>query len=62
MQGAGGAQTHRGALEQRQRSAGVANPSDRDAEQLRDLNAMSKQLAPNAPVPAPEAGAAPRAR
>ncbi|WP_431267943.1 hypothetical protein [Dankookia sp. P2] len=53
----GGAQTHRGALEQQQRSAGVANPAARDAQQLRDLNAMSKQLAPNAPVPAPEAPA-----
>ena len=57
LQRAAGAQTHRGAIEQQQRSAGVANPSARDAQQLRDLNAMSSQLAPNAPVPAPEAGA-----
>ena len=61
-QPSGGTQTRRGALEQQQRTAGVANPAERDAQQLRDLNAMSKRLAPNAPVPAPEAGTSPPAR
>jgi hypothetical protein len=61
-QPSGSAQTRRGALEQQQRAAGVANPAERDAQQLRDLNALSKQLAPNAPPPAPEAGTSPPAR
>ena len=38
---------------------GIANPAQRDADQMRDLNAISRQLVPDAPIPAPEA-ASPR--
>ncbi|TCZ57838.1 hypothetical protein [Roseicella aquatilis] len=51
-----GLQGRRDTLEQQQRAAGVATPPEREVQQLRDLNAMSKQLAPNAPLPAPEVG------
>lgn len=49
----------RGATAERERAAGVARPREQEAEQLRDLNALSRQLAPTVPLPAP--GAAPGA-
>lgn len=43
----------REATTERERAAGVARPEEREAAQLRDLNALSRQLAPEVPVPAP---------
>jgi hypothetical protein len=39
---------------QRLREAGIARPQEHRAEQLEDLNEISRQLAPDVPVPAPE--------
>lgn len=55
LQGSG-LQGRRDALERQQHEAGIASPAEREAQQLRDLNAMSRELAPNAPLPAPEVG------
>jgi hypothetical protein len=46
----------RGQVERQQRAAGVSTPPEREREQLRDLNALSRELAPAAPLPAPEVG------
>jgi hypothetical protein len=48
----GGSQRER--IEQRLREAGVAAPPEQEREQLRDLNAITREIAPSAPVPAPE--------
>jgi len=52
----------RAATEQRERGAGVAADADRETRELRDLNALSRQLAPDAPPPAPEAERRQKAR
>ncbi|WP_135465878.1 hypothetical protein [Crenalkalicoccus roseus] len=47
-------QPTREATEARKREAGVELPPTERREQLRELNALSRELAPNLPVPAPE--------
>jgi hypothetical protein len=52
--GSGGrAPTSRHQVEQRQRTAGAALHPEREREQLRILNELSRTLAPGVPVPAP---------
>lgn len=40
--------------EQRQREAGIGRPEELGERQLRELNELSRQLAPGVPVPAPD--------
>ncbi len=49
-------QPPRNQVEQREHTTGVARPPELDREQLRDLNEISRQIAPSNPVPAPGAG------
>ena len=49
----GTGETPRERVQERLREAEAARPPERDVEQLRDLNALSRELAPNVPVPAP---------
>jgi hypothetical protein len=42
--------------ELRERGAGVAGPARRERDQLRELDELSRQLAPGAPLPAPAVG------
>jgi hypothetical protein len=52
--GSGGrAPTSRHQVEQRQRAAGAALHPEREREQLRILNELSRTLAPGVPMPAP---------
>jgi len=44
----------RDTVEERQRAAGVAADAERERRQLEDLNAISRQLTPSTPLPAPE--------
>ena len=48
-----GARLPRARVEQQLRASGVAAPPEREREQLRDLNEVSRQIAPSNPVPAP---------
>ena len=41
--------------ESRIQGSGAARPPQQDEQQLRDLNAISRELTPGTPVPAPEA-------
>lgn len=41
---------------QQERDAGLATSPERRQEQLRDLNAISRQIAPGVPAPAPGVG------
>jgi hypothetical protein len=43
----------RARTERREREAGVADPARREDGQLRELDALSRQLAPGVSVPAP---------
>jgi hypothetical protein len=49
-------QPPRNQVEQQERATGVAPAPERREEQLRDLNELSRQLAPSNPVPAPGVG------
>jgi hypothetical protein len=42
--------------ELRERGAGVAGPARRERDQLRELDELSRQRAPGAPLPAPAVG------
>ena len=46
-------QSPRARTELREREAGVADPARREDGQLRELDALSRQLAPGVPLPAP---------
>jgi hypothetical protein len=50
-------------IESRLRDAGAARPPQQDEQQLRELNALSRQLTPpGTPVPAPQAEGGPTGR
>jgi hypothetical protein len=51
-----GGRTPRERIETQQQERAAAPSSERDREQLRELNEISRQLAPGAPVPAPGVG------
>jgi hypothetical protein len=45
----------RASVQERERAAGVATPSEQEQRELRELNDLSRQLAPpGTPVPAPQ--------
>jgi hypothetical protein len=49
------ADTRRGQIELQQQGAGVAPSPTQTQDQLRQLNDLSRQLAPGVPPPAPQA-------
>jgi hypothetical protein len=52
----------RAQTESKLRESGVAPPPNQDEQQLRDLNALSRQLTPGTPVPAPQVQGGPTGR